>query len=454
MSHSFSENERNALTLLAILQDPFGLKMANEFSLDAHDIADGAQFLANVAEQGLFEKHGKLGYEWYTVSDAARRELFAELNDIEIQALHIQAANFYGLPFINQARRMMQQHEDAELDDATLASFARHRDGILGQAVWRSDDTATTVLRQALAWRTHLYEGGLRREAYEIVEAVYEVLSARGDDAQAQDLLRESISSLEGIEQAYAKGNLANLLTLNKNYEEALSLHREVQEVFAKEQNTGMVATALNMQAQCLHQLGRLDEAVTVQEQALEKQPTDSGKAASRHHLSVLEQERGNTWEALRHSSHAESLNMQEGNKLQRAGNLYQQGLIFRDRDELDTALERLGVCEELCHEADDDSGLGLALHLRGQILLQQERYDEAQQALVDTLSLYQRLERKDIGLVLMHFAELSTKLGDDAGAKQHYQEALAAFDRANMIEHAQQAQAMIDQLEHGDTVQ
>lgn len=454
MSHSFSENERKALTSLAILQDPFGVKMANEFALEAHNIEDAAAFLSQAAEAGLLEQHGKLGYEWYTVPEKGRDELFGELVAIEVQALHIQAANFYGMPFINQARRMIQQHEEADLDDATLASFARHRDGIVGQAVWRQDDTATTVIRQALAWRTHLYEAGLHREAYEIVEAVYEVLSARGEDDQARDLLRESIASLNGLEQAYAKGNLANLLTLHKEYDEALSLHREVQEVFEEKDQLAMVATSLNMQAQCLQQLGRLDEAVEVQEKALEKQTTDTGKAASRHHLSVLEHERGNLWEALRHSSHAESLNMQEGNKLQRAGNLYQQALIFRDRDEHDTALERLGVCEELCHEADDDSGLGLAQFLRGQILLHQDRLEEAQQALVDTLSLYQRLERKDIGLVLMTFAELSLKHDDAVGAKQHYQEALAAFDRANMIEHAQQAQAMLDQLENGDTVQ
>ena len=71
---------------------------------------------------------------------------------------------------------------------------------------------AHAAMERALRWQSHLFAAEEYDPAGEIVTAVYDILARWGERDRAKGLLRGSIATREGGNQAVARMNLATLL--------------------------------------------------------------------------------------------------------------------------------------------------------------------------------------------------------------------------------------------------
>ena len=187
------------------------------------------------------------GPDRYTVHPVVAEYLLAQTTADERQSLHRWAAAFYGQPFVEIARNHIAQSGQTWTEER-IERFARDADGVVGQMVARTDDMgqARGAMARALAWQGHLFAAGEVDAAGEIVTAVYAILARWGERDRAKGLLRRSIASLEGVNQAVAQGNLATLLQDEGKLAEALATYQEVYETFAALDAKQQMAAALS----------------------------------------------------------------------------------------------------------------------------------------------------------------------------------------------------------------
>ena len=334
--------ERDALTALAILEEPFWWEMARDLlplpAGEGRGEGETQLLLSHFLDLSLIQHShtDKNGDPWYTLHPVVRDYLLDRLTaDGTRRALHLRAAEYYGRPFVEAARQAVAKSGQTATDEQ-IESLARGDPGVVGSWTHQTEDMdhARQAMNRALAWQNHLFLAGQADAAGQIVIAVYYVLARWGQRDAAKALLRRTIDSLEGFARAVAQGNLATLLKNEGRLAEALATYEQVYQTFAALDARRHMAVALGQMGSVYQDMGNYDRAIEKQSESLKIEReigNEEGQAISLHQLSMLYQIREDYDTALQHSREAGVLARKLGNDHFLAATLHEQGVILTD---------------------------------------------------------------------------------------------------------------------------
>lgn len=458
-----SSAEREALTTLAILEEPFWRQMARDLLPLPNPLpmGEGARsagegwtnsatqaLLAHLLDLSLIQlSHvDKDGDAWHTLHPVVREYLLHPLTADAHRDLHLRAAAFYGEPFVKVARQAAAQSGET-WTDKEIEEFARIRSGVVGTWVSQMQDMnrAGWSMGRALHWQHHLFQAGQIDAAGQLVTALIPTLARWGQRDSAKALLRRSIESREdALGRAGAQMNYATLLQDEGRLAEALSIYEQVYQVFVAVDDTANMAAALHEQSYALMTMGQYNRAVETENASLHiKRETgnEEGQAISLHELSLLYYLKRDYDAALTHNQQAEALARKLGNDHFLASTLHQQGVIFTRIDRPQDAFQRFDESLKIMRRVGDKSGVAGSLSQMGTLYRDTGMMREAILCFNEALEIDQQLGDPKMGIDLWTLGTVHEQQGEDAAALEKYQQALSIFQQAGMANEASTTQ-------------
>lgn len=382
----------------------------------------------------------------YTVHPVVADYLLGQTAAEARAELHRWAAVYYGQPFVEIARNYATQTGQTWTDER-IEWLARDRDGVVGQMVARTDDMgqARGAMARALDWQRHLFAAREVEAADDIVNAVYDILARWGERDQAKGLLRRSINSLTGFNQAVAQGNLATLLTDEGKLAEALATYQELYETFAAIDAKTHMAVALGEISNIYQAKGEIDQAIDFQTRKLkmvEELGDETRQAISLHQLAILYREKADYETALARGQAAEALNHKLNLEVGIAMNLHEQGIIYNEmaraagddekRGELrKTTVSRFQDSLTIRRRIGDESGAADTLGELGKLLQDAGQMNEAIAAFNEALATYRKVgDPVKAAMVIDFLGSVHERQGQYAAALAKYREALVLLQQ------------------------
>jgi tetratricopeptide (TPR) repeat protein len=379
--------------------------------------------------------------ESYSVHPVVREYLLGQMPPTARRGLHAWAAAYQGRPFVDIVRQYAVQSGQSWTDEQ-IEEVARDSDGVARQMVARTDDLgqARAAMARALEWQYHLFAAGAYRAAGQIVTAVYDILDRWGERDRAKALLRGSIETREGGNQAVAQGNLATLLMDEGKLDEALATYQEVYRTFEALGAKQQMAAVLGQISYIYQDEGEIDKGIEKSSEALELKRDindEEGQAISLHQLSILYMLKGDDATALIRSQEAEKLARKLSLEHGVAKCLYQQGLILnrlagaaQSDAERETqrraALERFQGSLEIERHIEDEGSAADSLGELGKLLCDAGQLREAITAFSEALEIHQRLGNPTkVGITLEFLGRVHERQGQYAAALEKYEQAL-----------------------------
>jgi len=463
--------ERDALTALAILEEPFWWEMVRDLLplplLTVLSSGEGGgrgvgEALSRFLDFSLIQFHAPgTTAPWYTLHPVVRDYLLGRLTPDQRRALHLRAAEYYGKPFVEAARQAIEEarreaskkgqgflttvrraltgskeEQPPAPTEEEIESLARSDRGVVGARVGQTQDMgrARWAMNRALAWQNHLFLAGQADAAGEIVTAVYDVLARWGQRDAAKALLRRSIDSREGFARAVAQGNLATLLKDEGRLAEALATYEQAYQTFAVLGARRQMAGVLGQMSNVYRGTGDYDRAIEKQSESLKIEReigNEEGQAISLHQLSMLYMLKENYDTALQHSREAEALFRKLGIEAHVAATLHQQGLILTFLNRPAEAFERFRDSLEIKRRIGNESGAADSLGELGGLLRDAGRMREAIAAFNEALEIYQRQGNPKIGQILEFLGVVHERQGEYAAALEKYEQARLIYQQA-----------------------
>jgi tetratricopeptide (TPR) repeat protein len=451
--------ERDALTTLAILEEPFWWKMARDLLPHPNPLPMGEggrtapgegeiqSFLAHLLDLSLIQLQGadNDGDAWYTLHPVVREYLLHPLTPEQRRDLHLRAAAYYGTPFVDAARQHVTQSGETWTDEE-IEELARVDQGVVGAWVKQTQDMqrAHWAMARVLQWQHQVFAAGQVDAAGDLVNSILEPLMRWGQRDLAKALLRRSIASLEDPNRAVAQGNLATLLTDEGRLTEALQTYEEglpfYEQIGAKQQ----LAARLSNISIIYRQMGDYDRAIDRLQTALEldrEQGDEEGQAISLHQLSILYRTKEDYEAALAYSQQAEGVFRKLGINTYVAADLHEQGLIFTLTNHPQDAFERFSESLKISRRIGYESGAANSLSELGRLYRDSGMIREAIAAFNEALEIYQRLGDPKMGANLENLGIVHEMQGEYAAALEKYQQALSIFQQVGMAREASIAQ-------------
>ncbi len=308
------------------------------------------------------------------------------------------------------ARRQLAG-EPAEDETALLLRAARF---------WELQGRQSKDLGDWLRARDYYYRVGGYREAWHIVDAVYDYLVRWGHIELTIKLLNESIKTLEGTSKAVAMGNLAIVYKDMGDYKMALEIYEQVKEFFADIGDKSKVAYMLGNIGNVHLGQGNYLEAQASYEECLEisREVEDkSSIAKALHQLGRIHQEQGNLGEAQAKYEQSLAIEVELGDKRGIAQSLGQLGRIHQEQGNLEEAQAKweqsLAAFGELGAKLEIASVLGNL----GGIHWEQGSYREALEKYVQALMLFEQLGSPDAEKARDNLAVLREEMEEEAFA-------------------------------------
>ncbi len=451
----------DALTTLAILEEPFWWQMARDL-LNTHlhesqsgDWTDGKTqaTLSLFLDLSLTQLQGtdRDGNAWHSLHPVVRDYLLHQLTADARRDLHLRAAAFYGAPFIEEARRFLAKQGQTATDEE-IEEMARSSQGVVGVWTHQTDDMdrAHWSMARALQWQHHLFQAEQVDAAAKIANAVWLVLARWGQRDLAKALLRRDIDTLEGFNRAVAQSNLATMLADEGRLTEALQVYEKVDQTFAALNAKSQMSTALSLQSSILWKMGDLDRAIDKQQAALQidrERGDEEGQAISLHQLSIFYMLKQDYDAALAHSQQGEALARKLGNNQFLAAMLHEQGLIFNRLNRKQDAFERFSERLKIARRIGDESGAADSLGELGKLYGGTGMLREAIAAFNEALEIYQRQGNPKMGITLALLGQVHEQQGEYAAALEKYQQALGIFQQVGMAPYVAEAQQSIAQV-------
>ncbi len=435
-------DERDALTTLAILEEPFWQGTADELVGAIHSAAVPLRDespLRRWHDLSLiqFERTDKDGDAWYSIHPVVREYLLGKLDADARRALHARAAVYYGKPFVDAARKVYRRGDSRIAPtDEQIESLARGARGVVGAWVARTDDmpAARAAMQRALAWQQHLFAAGQADAAGEIVIAAYDILARWGQRDAAKALLRRSIDTLEGGNRAAAQGNLATLLKDEGHLQAVLQTYEQVYQTFDALDAQPQMAVVLSQMSIVYQSMGDYDQAIAKQEASLHikrAMGNEEGQASSLHQLSRLYRHKEDYDAALARSAEAEQLFRKLGIEAHIAATLHQQGLIFVARNRPADAFARFRDSLEINRRIGNDAGAANSLGELGKLLMNDGQMPDAIAAFNEALKIHQRLGDPKMGITLELLGIVHEMQGEFAAALEKYEQARQIYQQA-----------------------
>ena len=309
-----------------------------------------------------------------------------------------------------------------------------------------------------------LLAAGQLQPAYEKAEALLEKARAAGPDAYPG----------ADYDLAFAHILLGRVLRLGGQAAPALELHREAQRRFEAlgERGERMAAVALAEQADCLTDLGRLDEAAETYQEAIERaekledfRQVAAGKgqlatvrmlqkkyaealAAYREALAIFErqnepksvatawQQMGRVYQEAGEYAEAEAacrrsleIRVQNNFRSDQAASLNQLGLLYKNMGRLEEAVTFYRQAAEIYVRLGDLRYEGVTRNNIAATLLELHRYEEARTEIRRAIECYQPFGTA-VGIwasyAILHQIEVAT--GNSAAARAAWRQAREAY--------------------------
>ncbi len=458
---------RDALTTLAILEEPFWWQMARDLLppplTQSGEGRGGGQGRGEGEVQALlthfldlsliqYSHTDKDGDAWYTLHPVVRDYLLNGLDDAQRRDLHVRAAAYYGAPFVEEARQAALKSGKA-MTHKQIGALARSRQGVVGVWVEQTQyiQHARVALNRAMHWQRHLFQSGQFDAASEIVTAVIPVLHRLGLRDLAKSLLRSSIHSLtDEFSSAVAQGNLANILTDEGYLLEALTIQEHAYDTFAKQNTKRQMAASLSRLGDIHTRMGKHDRAIAKQEASLQiyrEISVEEGQAISLHQLSMLYRLKEDYNRALALSHEAEALNRKLNRQEGIVANLHEQGLIYYRLNRPQDAFERFSEGLRVSRYIGDESGVADTLGELGRLYRDAGTMREAFAAFNESLEIRQRLGDPKMGISLENLGLVHELQGEYVPALEKYQQALSIFQQVGMANEARITQQDITRV-------
>ena len=386
-----SPTERDALTTLAILEEPFWWQMARDLlplplpsplpmGEGARSAGEGLTdtttqaLLAHLLDLSLIQlSHvDQDGNAWYTLHPVVREYLLHPLPADARRGLHLRAAVYYGAPFVEAARQYAAQSGETWTDEA-IEELARSDRDVVGSWTHQTEDMqrAHWTMDRVLQWQHHLFQAGQADAADELISVVWLVLDRWGQRDLAKALLRRSIDTLEEPNRTVAQGDLATLLRDEGCLAEALAMQEASNRIYEGKGNKRNLAAGLNQISIIYIQMGDLDRANNTLQASLQiKREIDNeeGQAISLHQLSMLYYLKEDYSAALAHSQEAEAIDRKRGDMAGLAANLHAQGIIFIKTNRKQDAFERFSESLKINRRIGNESGAADSLGELGKL--------------------------------------------------------------------------------------
>ncbi len=409
--------EAQVLPITAILNRPFSPKVLPNLTLISSPYA-GA-LLNTWRNLILIQTTGVEGQ--YKFHSLVRDFILDRVSTDELKQLHVLAAEYYGAPFLDEARRQIYARNVSYRSEERVTWLARDINGILGTWLRQEQDTERyqELLDLAMSWHYHLFYAGEFEAAVQIARAIVPVLHRIGLRDLAGALLQRAISAAEGYDRAVGMDDLAKIQIADGHLAGALNVYEEVYKALLSHGTTLQCAHVLARSARVQQQLELWEDAIKRYEQALHmmrKEGELRGQVACLYQLSIIYRQQNNLQQALVYSQSAKELYDKLVDDRGLASAAHEQGHILRDMDYLDGALENFAESMRLCRRLGDLACVAGNLYEIGDVLHKLGKTEMAIRTLEEAEGLYEMFaapERVDVLRLLEELYEKQQRLVD-----------------------------------------
>ncbi len=389
--------ERDILDTLVIWNDSF---CAHTLSNLSDILPDHAQILLEKWHGISLTEFHRVGSEdeglWYTLHPVVREHLLRALSPDFQNLLHARAARYYGLPFIEEARRQITVRGIAPWSDERIAWLARSPSGVLGMWLRQTEDLtyAKTSLARALAWRYHLLQADQAEAAAQVVKSVVPVLNRWGHQDHSRALLNSNAVILQGAERAENLRALADLDLEAGHLDEALEVYEEVYQTLKKLNTREQLGYVLFRISNIYQRKACYDEALRGYRAALKwmRELDDKvGQAACLDRLARIHRQLAKYKQALTYSQAAREIYTKLENQAGQAKIWHEQGHILEALERYQSALETFRHSMDIARSIGDEVQVTKNLESIARLLQKGQHFDAALNILDEALRIYQK---------------------------------------------------------------
>ncbi|TFG65682.1 MAG: ATP-binding protein, partial [Anaerolineales bacterium] len=218
--------EAQVLPITAILNRPISATALPNLTLISAPYA-GA-LLNTWMNAGLIQMTAVKGQ--YTFHQTVRNFILDRISTNAYRQLHLQAAEYYGAPFMDEARRQIYARNAGYQSEERVTWLARDLNGILGAWLRQEQDKERhqELLDLAMSWQYHLFHAGEFEAAVQIARAIVPVLHRLGLRDLAGAMLQRAISTAEGYDRTAGMDDFARIQIADGHLVGALNVYEEV----------------------------------------------------------------------------------------------------------------------------------------------------------------------------------------------------------------------------------
>jgi tetratricopeptide (TPR) repeat protein len=379
---------------------------------------------------------GGKNVERYRLDHALRTYLLRRLSPSELTLLHRQAADHYGAPYYDAARRQVLARTITTWSEERIGWLARDTNGILGLRLRQemTEEEKARLIEAALAWHYHLTAAGEGQAAAQVAQALIPELNRRGQQALSSELLQQAMSLTPGPAPNQKLDTLTKLRLEERSLPGALHAYEELYRSLDPETEV-LQRTYVMLRAGAVHQaLGELDDAIQHYETALHivRRQEDHSATASYARDDVLIAQTPSGTDGAATISATEMM-AAEGECLSHLATAY------RLAGELSKALVCSQGAKELYETLGNDLEQGAVEHEQGQILKLMGRQESALEHFVSSLRRCRRVgDQQGVADNLLEVGRLFDNLGKTDIAIQVIEDAIERHDYLKRSEHAE----------------
>lgn len=383
--------ELAALRQLAVLRLPFGTRTVARLTRinpeHTQPLVDAWLDLALIDQR----PSGNGDAPRYLLAAPVREAMRAQLTFDELTAHHRQAAQLYGGPFLEAARRQVLGRNITTWSKERIGWLARDANGILGIRLRQAQepDEIKQLIVTALAWHHHLSESGDGGAASQIAGTLAPELNRLGQQDLSRKLLRQSLPAPEGVASDRQLDSLARLRLDEGPLLAALRVYQEVYETLDPERARLQRAYVLLRAGRVQQRLGNLAAAIQSYQAALQmirKENEREGEAECLYRLATAYRESGEYKQALVCSQAAKEHYEARDAAVGKAALEREQGLILKAMENPERALERFVASLRLCRQIGDQACIAGNLTEIGRLFDQLGKTDTAIQVIEEAL--------------------------------------------------------------------
>ncbi len=280
--------EAQVLPVTAILNRPVSASVLPNLTLIAAPYA-GA-LLNTWLNLGLIHMTAVKGH--YTFHQTVRHCILDRISTDAYRQLHLQAAEYYGAPFMDEARRQIYARNAGYQSEERVIWLARDLNGILGGWLRQEQDKERhqELLDLAMSWHYHLFHAGEFEAAVQIARAIVPILHRFGMRDLAGAMLQRAISATEGYDRVAGMDDIARIKIADGHLVGALNVYEEVYKALLSHGTPLQCAHVLARSARVQQQLELWDDAIKRYEQALQimrQEGEITGQAICLYQLSI-----------------------------------------------------------------------------------------------------------------------------------------------------------------------